>query len=229
MDQTWIQCILLFVKWNISCIQQNEFIYHVKVKRNGWINWKYWKWFKLYKMFQYGYELIVFFRLIILSFWMTNDYSPEYVLHWDPFFGSLMFVYTFFDFYTTIAMMPVLWFMFGIDYIYYFKTNKHIITLVYEFSIKNHEDFIQLNNNQSQNRLFSVFIKNFPPLEMIWIIWNFRKKEYLLKFNQKQNTFLFLSNRIRTRLIIFNCLFEIMANLVLSFACKLSICFVYNQ
>ena len=229
MDQTLIQFIISLTKLNISCNQQLKYFYNIKVNQDGWINWKYWKWFKLYKMVQYGYELIFFFRLIILSFWMKNGYSPEYVLNWDPLFGSLMVLYTFFDFYTTIAMIPITWFMFGFDYIYYFKIEKHTISLIYKFSVENQKDFIQLNKSESQNILFSDFIKNFPSLEMLQIIWNFRQKGYQLKFNQNKKDFIFLSHRIRTRLIVFNCLFEIMANFVLSFSCKFLNCYLHYE
>ena len=72
MDQTWIQFIISVIKWNISCVQQLEFVYQIKVKQGGWINWKYWKWFKLYKIIQCVYKLILFFRLIILSYWIKK-------------------------------------------------------------------------------------------------------------------------------------------------------------
>ena len=159
MFQTWVKLIILLIKFNISCVRQSEFMFHVKVKQGGWINWKYWKWFKLYKIIQCVYKLILFFRLIILSYWIKKNYPPEWIVNWDPFFGSLMFLYEFFDIYITIAFIPVVWLMFGYDYLYYFKTEKRVISIIYEFSIINQKNFIQLKTRTSQKNILGFRVK----------------------------------------------------------------------
>ena len=222
MEHALTQFILFMIQINISCNLQLKFIYNIKVKQGGWTKWKYWKWFKLFKLFHYGYVSILFVRMGILSVWLKNGYSPEWIIEWDPFFGSLIILYKFVDFYTTLAFMPLILFMIGFDFILFFSIEKNVVILLYEFIIVNQNDFIQsnVNINRSLNMQFFDGVKNFPSIEILWMVWKCKKSGDQIKFKKKQTIFPFLSNRIRTRMLILSCLFETTANFLLSFACK---------